>query len=239
MADRATIRHREHSDGSRRATQLPRSATRRDGSLLDRKTQDFARWIEGHPKGRWLVMIAILAVTLPPGIILVAFPGVSHRLEGFSFAGVFLVNFLANFPVVPIPGLSPLGQAVIIRQAAASSTPWLIGVAGGLGMGLGETPVYYTGIAGQRAAHGKRVPGPLWFRRAVGWGGRLIDHLMRRWGTITIFVLSAIPNPIFEVAGLTAGTTRMGFRRYIVPAVAGKIIRGLILVYLAGYIPFI
>ena len=30
----------------------------------------------------------------------------------------------------------------------------------------------------------------------------------------TLFVLSAIPNPAFEVAGLTAGSVRMPFRRF-------------------------
>lgn len=238
MAERTSWRS-SLTNGSKLARQLPPSNVNGDGSFLDRKTRQVGDWIEAHPKGRWLVIIAILVVTLPPGIILVAFPGVSQRLQGFSFAGVFLVNFLANFPVVPIPGLSPLGQAVILTQAARSATPWLVGVAGGLGMGLGETSVYYTGIAGERAAQGKRLPGPPWFRHAATWTGRLIAHLMQRWGTATIFVLSAVPNPIFEVAGLTAGTTRMGFRRYIIPAVLGKIVRGLILVYLAGRIPFI
>ncbi|MBF6599435.1 MAG: VTT domain-containing protein [Dehalococcoidia bacterium] len=226
------------ANGSKLARELPPSAVNGDGSFLDRKTRQAGDWIEAHPKGRWLVIVGILVVTLPPGIVLVAFPGFSQELQGFSFAGVFLVNFLANFPVVPIPGLSPLGQAVILSQAARSSMPWLVGVSGGLGMGLGETSVYYTGIAGQRAARGKQLPGPPWFRHAAIWIGRLIAHLMQRWGMITIFVLSAVPNPIFEVAGLTAGTTRMGFRRYIIPAVFGKIVRGMLLVYLASYIPF-
>jgi membrane protein DedA with SNARE-associated domain len=238
VGDHAPSHAGHYADGSTHALP-PAVPAGRHESLFERKTRRFGDWAERHPTGRWFVVVGVLLLTLPPGIILLALPGVSHRIEGFAVAGVFVVNFLANFPVIPIPGLSPLGQAVIIRQAAASSTPWLIGVAGGLGMGFGETPVYYTGIAGQRAAHGRRVPGPVWFRRSVAWIGRLIDHLMRRWGTITIFVLSAIPNPIFEVAGLTAGTTRMGFRRYIIPAVAGKIVRGLLLVYLAGYIPFL
>ncbi|MGH7622651.1 MAG: VTT domain-containing protein [Gemmatimonadaceae bacterium] len=238
MSEHISAGANTYTNGSRRAS--PAEAPPPDGEpVVEEQTRRFGAWTERHPTARWFIIGVMLLITLPPGIILLAFPSVSDRLEGFSLAGVFLVNFLANVPVVPIPGLSPLGQAVILRQAAASSTPWLVGIAGGLGMGLGETPVYYTGIAGERAAHGTRVPGPAWFRRWVLWAGRLIQHLMRRWGMPTIFVLSAIPNPIFEVAGLTAGTTRLGFRRYVVAAVAGKIVRGLILVYLAGYIPFV
>jgi len=184
------------------------------------------------------VAAALVLVTLPPGIALLAVPGASNRFGHYAYAGVFAVNFLANIAIVPIPGLSTLGQAVIIRQAGERTYPWLVGLAGGLGMGFGETPVYYTGAVGARAAAGRRVPGPAWFRRAALSLGRLISHLMQRWGVLTIFVLSAVPNPIFEIAGLSAGSTRMGFRRYIVPGVAGKVVRGMILVYLARFIPY-
>jgi membrane protein YqaA with SNARE-associated domain len=44
-------------------------------------------------------------------------------------------------------------------------------------------------------------------------------------------VLSAIPNPLFEVAGLTAGSVRMQFRRFIVAVTGGKIVRGMLLAY--------
>jgi membrane protein DedA with SNARE-associated domain len=210
----------------------------RDGSALDRHAVQLGDWIERHTFARWAVIVGLLVVSLPPGIVLLAVPGLSERLGHYAYAGVFAVNLLANIPMVPVPGLSALGQAVILRQANARAFPSLVGVAGGLGMGLGETPVYYTG-AGARAAHGTHVPGPAWFRRCAGWIVRLITHLMERWGMPTIFVLSAIPNPVFEIAGLSAGSTRMGFRRYLIAGVSGKIVRGLILVYLARFIPFV
>jgi membrane protein YqaA with SNARE-associated domain len=58
-----------------------------------------------------------------------------------------------------------------------------------------------------------------------------VNWLMKRWGMLTLFVLSAIPNPLFEVAGLTAGSVRMQFRRFIVSVTGGKIVRGLLLAY--------
>jgi membrane protein YqaA with SNARE-associated domain len=58
---------------------------------------------------------------------------------------------------------------------------------------------------------------------------------MVHYGMLTLFVLSAIPNPLFEVAGLTAGSVRMNFWRFMLSVAAGKILRGLILAFLGAY----
>jgi len=60
---------------------------------------------------------------------------------------------------------------------------------------------------------------------------RWVNWLMDRWGMLTLFALSAIPNPAFEIAGLTAGSVRMSFRRFIVSVTAGKIVRGVLIAY--------
>ncbi len=58
---------------------------------------------------------------------------------------------------------------------------------------------------------------------------------MAHYGMLTLFVLSAIPNPLFEIAGLTAGSVRMNFWRFMSSVTAGKIVRGLILAFLGAY----
>ena len=58
---------------------------------------------------------------------------------------------------------------------------------------------------------------------------------MVHYGMLTLFVLSVIPNPLFEVAGLTAGSVRMKFWRFMLPVAVGKILRGLILAFLGAY----
>ena len=60
--------------------------------------------------------------------------------------------------------------------------------------------------------------------------GRLIDRLMARYGVATLFVLSAIPNPIFEIAGVTAGAVRMSIWRFLVAVGMGKTVRVIMLV---------
>ncbi|MGH7621363.1 MAG: hypothetical protein ACREMU_03400, partial [Gemmatimonadaceae bacterium] len=98
---------------------------------------------------------------------------------------------------------------------------------------------YYAGYLGAELAKGREMGGPQWLRRVVTWCVNGINWLMRRWGVATLFVLSAVPNPLFEVAGLTAGSAQISFRKFILAAVSGKIVRGLLLAYLGTQLPFV
>jgi membrane protein YqaA with SNARE-associated domain len=65
-----------------------------------------------------------------------------------------------------------------------------------------------------------------WMHRAAGW----VDWLMARYGFATLLVLSAIPNPFFEFAGITAGAVRMNFWRFLLAVGIGKTTRVVLLV---------
>ena len=61
---------------------------------------------------------------------------------------------------------------------------------------------------------------------------------MRRYGMLTLFTLAAVPNPLFEVAGLTAGATRYSFLRFMGAVTPGKVVRGLLLAYVGERLIF-
>jgi membrane protein YqaA with SNARE-associated domain len=67
---------------------------------------------------------------------------------------------------------------------------------------------------------------------------RAISWLMAHYGMPTLFVLSAVPNPLFEVAGWTAGATRYSFWRFMAAVTPGKVTRGILLAYLGERIIF-
>jgi len=48
---------------------------------------------------------------------------------------------------------------------------------------------------------------------------------MERHGLWTIFVLSIIPNPLFDIAGILAGAARIPVWRFMGVAVVGKVIQ--------------
>ncbi|MHB8376920.1 MAG: VTT domain-containing protein [Dehalococcoidia bacterium] len=212
----------------------------RKHSAMDRALLRAGKWLALHPRLRALLVAGVVGGALAFGIVMLIFPGLADGLQGFGYAGIFAINLVSTVTVaIPVPGLTATAQALIIREGKHSAFPWLVGLMGGLGMGLGEITAYYAGYLGAELAKGHELRGPAWFRRAAQWIMDAVVRLMRRWGMVTLFVLSAVPNPLFEVAGLTAGSVRLSFRRFLIATVAGKVLRGLLLAYIGTQLRFV
>ncbi len=197
------------------------------------------QWLEERlptsRRGRMILAIALAIFVLVPSIgllvVTLVVPDLSDRLEGFGYAGVFLANLASTATVfIPVPGLTAAGQALIITQAKHLN-PIAVGLLGGTGMALGEVTAYAAGAAGSEAVESGTLKPPERFRPAIEKLVHGVDWLMDRYGFGTLLVLSAIPNPLFEVAGLTAGASRMNFWRFMVAVLIGKNIRGLLLAF--------
>ncbi|MEX2246482.1 MAG: VTT domain-containing protein [Dehalococcoidia bacterium] len=209
-------------------------------SPLDRFVLRTTAWFAEHSTVRTIVAVTALSLALAPGFVLLFFPDITDSLKGFSYFGVFLTNLASTATVfIPVPGLTGAAQLLIINQGDDSGYPWLVGIAGGGGMAVGEITAYYAGILGAELARGRELPGPKRLRGLIGRVVRGIDWLMDRWGMATLFVLAAVPNPAFEVAGITAGSVRMPFRRFFASVTAGKLVRGILLAYLGTRLPFV
>lgn len=98
-----------------------------------------------------------------------------------------------------------------VSVAGAYLHPVLLGLAAGSGAATGELTGYLAGRGG-RLVLGKNPPGIV----------VRISRLMDRHGFLTLFLLSAIPNPLFDVAGLTAGSLRYSPARYWLAVALGK-----------------
>lgn len=211
----------------------------RTDSPLDRTVIRLSGWFAEHPRLRLALAVIALLGALLPGIVLLFFD-ISERLEGFGYVGVFLTNLASTATLfIPVPGLTAAAQVLIIREGDRAAFPWLVGISGGAGMAIGEITAYYAGFLGAELARGRELPGPKRFHATMERliGG--VNWLMDRWGMATLFVLAAIPNPAFEVAGITAGTVRMPMKRFFPAVTAGKIVRGILLAYLGHQLPFV
>ncbi|MFC1975951.1 hypothetical protein ACFLXQ_06095, partial [Chloroflexota bacterium] len=79
---------------------------------------------------------------------------------------------------MPVPGL-----AVTVGTAMALPDEWwLVGLVAGIGEALGETTGYLAGFGGRAVIENRQM-----YAR--------IQYYMENHGMLTIFVLSAIPNP--------------------------------------------
>ena len=189
-----------------------------------------ARIIIGHS-----IVALILLSSLALGVATIWFNLNEEKFKGLGYAGIFFLNLISTSTFfIPVPGLTAAGQALIVSQAPSLGA-WQVGLIGGIGMALGEITAYVAGALGREVAQGRQVGGPTWFRRAVTRALRTVDWLMMRYGMLTLFALSAVPNPIFEVAGLTAGAVRMNFWRFLGSVTAGKVVRGLALAYIGEF----
>jgi hypothetical protein len=176
------------------------------------------QWLEEHlptsRRGRMILAIALAIVVLVPSvgllIVTLVVPDLTDKLEGFGYAGVFLANLASTATVfIPVPGLTAAGQTRLShRRSISTRSPsgrW------GTGMRWADlrTPVAQPGH--------RRTGGRLQAPEVSGQpssGSSTVDWLMDHYGFATLFVLSAIPNPLFEVAGLTAGASdELGARR--------------------------
>ncbi|MBI2914108.1 MAG: VTT domain-containing protein [Chloroflexi bacterium] len=199
-----------------------------------RIVMDTPSWLptERLPRGLLIAVALLLLLALVVGTTVPFAAGWLDQddLGAFGYPGIFLANFLGTATVfVPVPGLTAAGQALIVAGSQTLFKPGVV-VAGAAGMTLAETTAYAAGAIGRGMAEERKMPlgGRLgrWLHRAADW----IDWLMGRYGFATLLVLSAVPNPLFEFAGITAGAVRMNFWRFLLAVAIGKTARVILLV---------
>jgi membrane protein DedA with SNARE-associated domain len=195
---------------------------------------DMPSWVPTEKVPGWL-MTTVLVFLAIAALVGTAVPFAlgwldQEDFETLGYAGIFLANFFGTATgFIPVPGLTAAGQALIIAGSDSLFVPGVV-VAGAAGMTLAESTAYLTGSIGRGLAEQRQRPATgaigRYMHRAAAW----VDRLMANYGFITLLVLSAIPNPFFEFAGITAGAVRMNFWRFLLAVGIGKTIRVILLV---------
>jgi membrane protein YqaA with SNARE-associated domain len=191
-------------------------------------------------RGRLTLAAIIGVVALAPSVALLyisltAGPEATEAWFGrLGYPGIFLANFVGQATLfIPVPGITAAGQALIVSSSSVLSPFW-VGVIGGLGMALGEVTAYVAGMATALIAQEEEIKAPKRLQRVIDRVTRGVNWLMNHFGMPTLYVLSAVPNVFFEVAGWTAGATRYPFWKFMLAVGAGKITRGLLLAYVGN-----
>lgn len=124
--------------------------------------------------------------------------------------GIWVVSFIgAGSIFLPVPALA----AICVSAApAVGLNPLAIGFVAGSAEALGELTGYMAGLSGNAFLERRRI-----YPRFRQW-------LITR-GALAIFVLSAIPNPAFDIVGLAAGGLRYPIPRFLVLVFLGKVVK--------------
>jgi membrane protein YqaA with SNARE-associated domain len=186
----------------------------------------------GHaipPKARkrpfWAYTLGILGVlvTIAMAIAVVYYNEYIRELQHYGYLGAFLISILGGATIiVPVPML-----AVVLALGGVMPYTWLVGLSAAAGELIGAIIIYMTGHGASSAlSQSKHGIIQSSYERLLG--------LMERRGPLTLFIVASVVNPFFYPAALAAGALRFGLKKYILIVFAGKIIKGMTVVY-AGY----
>ena len=139
------------------------------------------------------ILTLVLAVGISLGIIWLTnhYRREIHHFGHAGYIGLFVISIIGNATLF-IP--APVFVVACAAGLAYGSIP--VGIVAGLGSALGELTGYMAGYGG-----GAMVPEGQLYQR--------LHRFMQRRGMLPLFFLAAIPNPIFDVGGITAGILRI------------------------------
>ena len=169
-------------------------------------------WLTSTWRGRLLIIFFIAAIS---AVAFLTQDRISvGRLSYGAVAGAVLLA--SGGLVVPVPALA------ITCTTATFLNPAAVAIIAGLAGTLGELTGYFLGYSGSRVFERGRF-----YNRVENW--------MRRRGWLLLFVISAVPNPLFDVAGIAAGALRYPLWRYLVAVGLGKQVKFFMIAYACHY----
>jgi len=156
--------------------------------------------------------IVALLFALTVTVLIFVYRDQLSQLGSYGYLGLFVVSVVGNATV-----LLPLPSLAATFVAGSLFNPLLTGVVSGAGMAVGEMSGYLAGYGGTAIIEKRDTKA---YGRLEGW--------MRRHGSVTIFVLSAMPNPVFDLAGIAAGMLRFPVWRFLAACFLGKTVKGIV-----------
>jgi uncharacterized membrane protein YdjX (TVP38/TMEM64 family) len=161
---------------------------------------------------RFAGLVAAIAITAGIWFLRDQLKQVGH----YGYLGIFLISIVGNATIVlPVPTF------VTAFAGGGVFNPFLVGIISAAGASLGELTGYLAGTSGHAVVENREL-----FERFQGW--------MRRYGLVALFVLAAIPNPFFDIAGIIAGISRIRVTSFLLATCTGKIVKFLIIAYLGA-----
>ena len=161
---------------------------------------------------RLLALVVVLAVVVSAVLL--------RDLLDFSDIGypaIAVLSFLASASlVVPVPGMASVCTGGLLLD------PTLVALVAGSAETVGELTGYTLGFSGRGVVNRGRL-----YTRMEYW--------MRRRGWLALFLLSLVPNPVFDLAGVAAGVLRYPLWRFLAVIWPGKFIKFLVIAYACSY----
>ena len=135
----------------------------------------------------------------------------------YGYFGAFLIMLIANATVIlPAPGV-----AVIFAMGGVLN-PLGVALAAGVGGTLGEMTGYLAGYSGQAAVENTQIY------------SRILPYV-QKYGAWVILLLSAVPNPFFDLAGIAAGIAKIPIWQFVLACWVGQTIKMSLFAFAGAY----
>lgn len=166
-----------------------------------------------EPLQWWRLVVFLFALGIT--VLIFVYRDQVAQLATYGYLGLFVISVVGNATVLlPVPSLA----ATFVTGGIFN--PWMVGIVSGAGMAIGELSGYLAGYGGAAIIEAKDRAR---YERLESW--------MKRYGAPTIFVLSVIPNPIFDLAGIAAGALHFPLWQFLLICFLGKTAKGLALAF--------
>lgn len=133
-----------------------------------------------------------------------------QNVSNVSYLGLTFLCFLANATV-----LLPAPSLMIAASCALIMNPWLVALCAALGSALGELVGYAFGTVAEDLSPK--------FQKILE---KLVSKIHNQ--TLIVFILAALPLPLFDIVGIYSGGTKMNLIKFFLACFAGKFLKMLV-----------
>ena len=161
---------------------------------------------------RILALIAVIIIS----VYIYTIRDQAVELAKYGYPGIFLLSILANATVIlPAPGV------LFVFAMGAVFNPLGVALAAGAGAAIGELTGYLMGFGGSAVIERADT-----YEKIKNW---MQTH--PRLNYLAITLLAFVPNPLFDLAGIAAGTLRMPVLKFLFFCWIGKTAKMLFFAY--------
>lgn len=164
-----------------------------------------------------IAKLSMLALSLLISVLILLNKDSLASLATYGYLGIFLISIIGN-ATVAVP--TPVFLTALIGGGIFN--PFIVGIVSAGGATLGELTGYMAGFGGKAFISENKK-----YQKVEDW--------LRQRGFLTLFILAAIPNPLFDIAGICAGVMNYPVKKFMLATFLGKIIKFTFIALLGAY----
>ena len=163
-------------------------------------------WLAQHQKILRVSPLFISAAFIATGLVLWATG--TFNIETVGYTSIFFLSFIAAALIfLPVSALASVCVAVVVDL-----NPFVVAVVAASAESIGELTGYLAGMGGKAIFDRNRF-----YLR--------FKNLFSRYASLTLLIGSAIPNPLFDVMGVAAGSILYPVKRFLLLVFIGKVVK--------------